>query len=241
MRNPEKLGDMLTTRFQLSAGTTSQYLTIHKGDVKSAVDASKALVCPSDSRYLVDTIFFSVGGYPSFQFSIKQPMVLTDPTICEDAMKSVLAGLDHLAQQGVTATRSGEKPLLVVISATAGEKVWNEVPLPWLVAPLYCWLLSSPQKDKLRMEKMIEEDKAAHVRGFVIVRPAFLTEGPPKGLEQVKMGWQWNRQRVEQVQKEPGRVIGWTIGKSDLGAWVSDKVLTGDGSSWVGKLISLCY
>lgn len=241
VRNPEKLRHILTTQFQLSITTIAQYLTLHKGDLKSPLDASKALINPLHPNKLVDTIFFSVGGYPSFQFSLRQPMVLTDPTICEDVMKSVFAGLDELSAQGIVSTQDGQKPLLVVISATAGENVWREVPMPWLVAPLYTWLLSSPQQDKLRMEKRVREDEGAHVRSSVITRPAFLTEGLPKGIEHVKMGWQWSSPDNSEREQEPGKMVGWTIGKSDLGAWVAEKILIGNGQGWEDKLVSLCY
>ncbi|KAL6711694.1 hypothetical protein ACN47E_004628 [Coniothyrium glycines] len=241
VRNAEKLRNILTTRFKLPAPTLSKYLTLHQGDLKSPADGSKALINLTDPKHLVDTIFSSVGGYPSFQFSIRQPMILTDPTVCESAIQTIFAAADQLATQGTTSTRSGEKPLLVVISAPTGPNIWPEVPLPWLVAPMYTWLLSSPHADKMKMEKLIAQDDKAHVRGSVIVRPAFLADGPRKGNEHVRLGWQWTTRNGGKAEKEERKVVGWSIGRNDLGAWVADKVVTGDGRSWIDKTISLSY
>ncbi|KAF2730515.1 hypothetical protein EJ04DRAFT_515233 [Polyplosphaeria fusca] len=214
-------------------------LKIHQGDAKSPVDVSKALVSPTNNKVLVDIIHTSIGAYPRFQFSIFQPFPLTDPTICESGMAALFSAIDQLSTEGTTGNRVGQKPLLITISATASRNLWHSLPLPLFTAPLYAWLLSSPQTDKLKMEELLCADGGAHLRSFVIIRPAILTDGVERGIESVRVGWEWGVDDVGRDNMGPGPAKGWTIGRRDLGAWVFKKVLVEGG--WEGKCVSLCY
>jgi len=157
-------------------------------------------------------------------------------------MAAQFAAIDHLLISGVSTTIDGKKPLVVVISSTASGDVWNDVPLPWIMAPLYKWLLGAPHDDKLMMEKLIYADSGAHVRDFVVIRPAIFTDGPVQGVDKVRVGWEYGvGQEGKDGEKAPGPAVGWTIGRMDLGTWLFEKVVSKGGGGWEGRCVSLCY
>lgn len=212
-------------------------MTIHQGDAKDPLDVSGALISPTDGKHLVDTIYTSIGAYPKFQFSLLQPLPLADPTICESGMSALFSAVDQLGTQGIEKTQAGQKPLLIAVSSTASDRLRHS--LKWPVVPLYYWLLSGPHADKQNMEKLILGDRGVHVRDFVIIRPAFLTDGAERGIESVRVGWEWGVERIEGKEREPGPAIGWTVSRKDLGGWVFKKVIVEGG--WEGRCVSLCY
>lgn len=137
----------------------------------------------------------------------------------------------------MTANRSGQKPLLVVISSTASENIWES--MPWVYVPLYYWLLTEPHVDKLNMEKVIKEDRGTHVRDFVVVRPAIMTDREEIGVGRVRVGWVWGLPGDDGREKQIGPAVGWTIGRKDVGAWVYNNVIV--EGAWDGRCVSLCY
>jgi hypothetical protein len=218
--------------------TIQKYLTVVQGDAKNVKDVSKALISPIDNRSLVDIILTAIGTYPVFTWSIRRPLRLPDPTICEDGMAAMFAAIDQLASQTILTTTGGGKPLLIMISSTAGPDRRNHN-LPWYLAPLYWWLLVEPHNDKLNMEKLALNDKGAHIRESIIVRPSILTDAPEKDLESVKVGWVWNIQKIADREREPGHVKAWSISRKDVGAWVFKKIIVDGG--WEGRSISLVH
>ena len=165
------------------------------------------------------------------------PLILTDPTICEDGMAAMFAAIDQLADRGVKVGQKGEKPLLIAISSTGSDNLWDSV--PWVYIPFYAWLLHSPHVDKLNMEKLVKADDGRHIRSFVIVRPSILTDGAERGIEKIRTGWVWGGGDKAGREKETGYAIGYTVGKKDLGMWVYKKIIVDGG--WEGRCVSLCY
>ena len=195
------------------------------------------LISPLDKKCLVDTIYTGIGAYPRLQFSLTLPFILTDPTICEDGMAALLSALENLATRGIKNTREGLKPLLIAVSATAGKNLWKSI--PWILVPLYYYLLRQPQADKFNMEKLMIADQRTHVRDFVIIRPAILTHGEERGIGSMRAGWEWVPDGRERKEKEDGPAVGWSISRKDAGAWVFKKVIVEGG--WEGMCVSLCY
>jgi hypothetical protein len=76
-----------------------------------------------------------------------------------------------------------------------------------------------------------------------LVRPAILTDGPVRGVEEVRAGWLWGIDSLmgEEREKASGPVVGWTIGRMDLGEWVFKRIVATGGEGWRGKCVSLCY
>ncbi|KAF2822392.1 hypothetical protein CC86DRAFT_410004 [Ophiobolus disseminans] len=243
VRTPSKLDNLLTTQYNVSRSSINELLTIYQGDAKDHVDVSSSLINPSSPSHFVDIIYTSIGTYPIFQASIGRPFPLPakDATICEDGMAAQFAAIDRLSiRSHISTTVNGKKPLIVVISSTASGDVWKALPWSWITAPLYIWLLGAPHDDKLAMEKLLHADRGAHVRDFVVVRPAILTDGPVRGVGKVRVGWEWGLER-ERKRAAPGPVAGWSIGRNDLGLWLYEKVVKEGGGEWEGKCVSLSY
>lgn len=189
--------------------------------------------------YLVDVIVSGVGAYPKFQWSIRQPFPLTNPTICEDTINAICKALSNLAlssKRPITNSSTGEKPLLVVIS-TAGCGRQRGIPLP--VYLQYHYFLSSPLADKKRMEELVFADRGAHVRDFVVLRPLVLTDGEAKGDNRLRVGWEWGVQNEGTKTKEPGPEVGYFVSRRDVGTWVFEKAILQGG--WEGKCVYVTY
>ena len=237
-RTPQKLIDMLRTTHDVPLKNIEAYLTIHIGDVKDVSAVSKALRDPNDSSKLVDTIIFGIGSYPKYQWSLWQPITLQDVNICEDGTKTIFSALESLAGQGVAVTSEGKKPLMASISTTGISSKARDV--PWLLMPLYQWTLHVPHEDKRKAEQLLLNDDGVHVRDCVVVRPTLLTDAAPRGVGNIRVGWEWKSKDVERRGvREPGPQLGWTIGRKDVGAFVFEKVVSEGG--WEGRCVSLTY
>ncbi|KAF2465715.1 uncharacterized protein BDR25DRAFT_294742 [Lindgomyces ingoldianus] len=235
-RTPDKLRNMLTTTHLIPATTLDSQLTIHAGDVKDSSAVQKVLTLPSNPSVLVDTILFGVGSTPALQWSIMQPVTLTDPTLCEVGMSTVLSTLSCLTESGVSTTAYGKKPFIITISTTGISDGKRDV--PYLLYPLYHWLLQVPHVDKKKAEQLLVNDKGANSRDFVIIRPTLLTDGAARGLGKVRVGWEWGV-RKETQEKELGPALGWTVGRTDVGEFIFREVVVKGG--WEGKCVTLTY
>lgn len=188
---------------------------------------------PINSFHVVDIIYSSIGAYPDFQLSLITPFVLSDPTLCTSGMRAIFSALSTLN----LTTSSGSKPLLITLSSTGVNGKARDI--PWLYYPLYKFLAAQPHADKRRMEEVVLSDRGEHVRDFVIVRPTALVD-KVKGVEKVKSGWEWGLQGEKKSgEKEIGPAIGWTVGRTDVGAWIFKNVVEEGG--WEGRCISLTY
>lgn len=239
MRTPDKLRSQLALQHSIPTATTDRYLGIYQGDAKDPTAVSPALVSPLDNTLLVDVIYTGIGVYPKFAFSLTQPLPLTDPTICASGAAALFAALDTLAARGVTTTSKGGKPVLIALSATGVNGKKRDV--PWVLVPLYRWLLGPAHDDKRNMEKLMLADKGAHVSDVVIVRPSVLTDGVEKGVAAVRVGWEWGQdgEPGEEREREAGPQIGWTVSRRDVGGWVFRKVIVEGG--WEGRCVCITY
>jgi nucleoside-diphosphate-sugar epimerase len=236
-RTPQKLHDMLRTAQNVPSETLDKYLTIHKGDSKDISAISAVLKDPQSEGHLVDTIVFGMGSYPKFQWSLFQPITLENVNICEEGTTSIFAALDALANQGVTVSRSGAKPLFISISTTGISDKARDVPM--LLYPLYHWTLQVPHLDKKLAEELLINDNGKHIRDCVIVRPTLLNDSAPKGLEALRVGWEWKGKEAEKGGvKEVGPQLGWGVGRKDVGGFVWKAVLD---KEWEGRCVSLTY
>lgn len=104
VRNPAKLRKLLASQHSIPDGLADSNLTIVEGNVKDRQAVSRALVLPhddemdsSDDPRLVDVIVSGVGGTPVFKPNPLKP-TLDDPTICEDATRTILSAIaDHIS------------------------------------------------------------------------------------------------------------------------------------------------
>lgn len=200
---------------------------------------AKALVNPTNDRLLVDIILSGIGAYPTFQWSIRRPFPLTDPTICEDGARSMYTALSNLASSQsypINTTGTGHKPLLIVVSTA---RYGRRRGIPLTIYPQYHYLLGGPLADKKRMEEVVFTDKGKHVRDFVIMRPLFSTNGEVRGDDGLRVGWEWGIQGDKNRVLEPGPEIGYYVSRKDVGKWIFDKVAIEGG--WEGRCVYLTY
>ncbi|KAF3051901.1 hypothetical protein E8E11_011405 [Didymella keratinophila] len=237
-RTPQKLVDMLRTVHSISLETIEKCLTIYTGDIKDVSAVSATLHSPLDASKLVDAICFGIGAYPVMQWSLFQPITLSDIHICESGVQTIFAALEELETQGITASSTGLKPLFSSISTTGISNKIRDVPL--LLYPVYIYALHVPHEDKKKAEQLLVNDRGKHIRDCVIVRPTLLTDAAPAGVDRLRVGWEWKGKETERTGvKEAGPQLGWTVGRRDVGAWVFEKVIKEGG--WEGKCVSLTY
>ena len=82
------------------------------------------------------------------------------------------------------------------------------------------------------MENIITEhveSADSAIRGSVLVRMAWLTNGKALGAGSVRAG----------EEKKP--VVGYTIRRDDAGLWIFENLLEGDADKYVGKKLSIAY
>ncbi|GMF72850.1 unnamed protein product [Aspergillus oryzae] len=152
----------------------------------------------------VDIIISGVGGKPVFTNPLRPR--LDNPTICQDAVRTILAASRAL----------GAKPVLIAISSvglTTKKRDW-----PIALAPLNYWLLREPHADKKVMEETIfeemskpDEDRA--IRDYTLVRPSWFTNGEGVGLGKIRAGTEMNP------------AVGYTICRNDVGLWIFENFL----------------
>ncbi|KAH6969300.1 hypothetical protein HG530_005660 [Fusarium avenaceum] len=234
-RNPESLRNILVAEKHIPMGIIDKYLTIHQGDVRDPAVVAKALISPINPKFVVDFILSGVGSRPKFQWSIIRPLPLKDPTICEDATKTLFDALSNLAASGITSTATSQKPLLAVVS-TAGCGRARGIPLPIYLQ--YHYLVGGPLADKQKMEDLILQDNGRHVRDFVIMRPLILTDGEAKADGQLRVGWEWGVVG-EKGPDEPLTKLGYLMSKADLGMWTFRHIVLEGG--WEGKCVYFSY
>jgi len=236
-RTPSKLRTLLQNEHEIPAATIDSQLTIVKGSIKDLAPVKETLV-PSGKPASI--VISGVGSFPKFQFSYPL-FTMDDPHLCEEGLQIILAALRELSRENIIS--EAQKPLVCVISTTG---LSDKRDVPYLSIPLYHILLKTAHKDKEQMERVVasastETGSDAPTSGFVIVRPTLLVDGPAKGIESVKSGWEKHPSAPNAVaEEETEPAIGYTIRRADVGTWVFKSVVK-DGRQWAGKCVSLAY
>ncbi|GAB1196437.1 hypothetical protein APSETT444_005708 [Aspergillus pseudonomiae] len=195
VRDPAKLQNLLRQR-GVSDSVTADKLYIVKGSVTDLDAVQQTLVYNGRP---VDIIISGVGGKPIFTNPLRPR--LDNPTICQDAVRTILAASRAL----------GAKPVLVAISSVGLSTKKRDSPIAML--PFNYWLLREPHADKKVMEETIfdemkkpEADRA--IRDYTLVRPSWFTNGEGVGLGKIRAG----------TEMDPA--IGYTICRNDVGLWI---------------------
>lgn len=172
---------------------------------------------------------------------------ISPPNLCTLALLHLLRTLPPSLRSPTA------QPKFVVLSTT-GATAASHAALPAPVKLFYWWLLAQPHADKRAAERVFArvaglawdprdvvgegvlprgwEDLEGmpgegEIRKVVVVRPAFLTDGPETG-----------RVRA-QVEGEAGGE-GWTVGRRDVARFVVEEVV-GDWEKWEGRRVSVAY
>lgn len=229
-RTPAKLTASLKNK-SVSSETLDRHLTIIQGDVKDVSAVKETLTLPAGPPgNVVDQIISGIGGTPAFQWSLIQPFTLTDPTICQDAGRTILKALEELQS---TSQEETKKPILINVSTTGIPSPNCPRDVPLLFVPLYHWGLAVPHEDK----KVLQETLAAHMKseskvlqGFIHVKPSLLMDGEAIGLQAVREG----------VEAEPA--VGYTIRRADVGSWMFERLVKGEvKGEWMDRSVCITY
>lgn len=144
-------------------------------------------------------------------------------TLCTNAVKNIFSALRSL--------KTSKKPFFIALSTT-GITSTGPRDVPLLFAPLYHLMLANPHKDKKEMEAAVVKHAASTdsvIRGHVLVRPSLLTNGKAQGANKVKVG----------SDEKP--MVGYTISRNDVGLWMFENLVQGDGMRYSGQKPTITY
>lgn len=224
MRTPSKLTTLLK-----SAGideSTLAFLTIHTGNAMDVTAVKKALIVGSgDNIQLPSTIISGLGGAPKLQFYLP-PLTIDQPTICQTGAATLVTALSETYTTYPQLRLS--KPLLCFVSTGGLHKGEDDV--LWVTQMVYYTLLRIPYKDKKEMDQIFYGKESSSTFSSVIgVKPTFLTDGPELGSEKIRVG------------RKQKPVVGYTISKKDVGAWIYRAVVLGSGKGWEEEMVTVTY
>lgn len=222
-RTPAKLTQAMKDK-GVNSKALDQHLTIVQGDVKDVESVKNALQL---NGQVVDTVVSGIEGTPILRWSLWSPVTLTDPTICQDAGRTIL--------QAVTQLKPASKPILINVSTTGippkGKP--RDLPLPYVF--LYPWLGHVPHEDKRVWEQKLTEhmqlpEGERGLRAYVNVKPSLLLDGDGRGLQAVRQG----------IDEQPA--IGYTIQRGDVGLFMFERLVkAGVKEEWLNKSVSIAY
>lgn len=130
----------------------SGHARLVQGDALKEADVQKAWAASAEGSEhgIPNVVLFSVGGTP--KFSITGGAIIDPPDLCTRAMLALMPCFPKDAS-------TQPQPKLILISSTGLSKSAHNA-LPLAMKPMYAYLLRSPHKDKLGMERVVHY--AAH-------------------------------------------------------------------------------
>lgn len=114
-----------------------------RGDAPSLDDVSCAFTSAQKRFGCIDAVLFGIGGRLVFSGNPFAQSALSPSSVCERTIRNLTDALTALEQP--------EQPRLVVISSNGLAKQGCSL-LPYLMRPLYAFLLHAPRGDTERME-----------------------------------------------------------------------------------------
>ncbi|CZT23221.1 uncharacterized protein RCC_08932 [Ramularia collo-cygni] len=221
-RTPEKLTKSLEAK-NVPAETISAHLTIISGNAYEATDVRNT-IAPNNNP--VDIIISGIGGSPVMQKSLKKPVILDQPTICQDVGKVILQVARDLPA-------SEKKPLFVNFSTTGIPNPGKPWDVPTWFTWLYKYALVDPHEDKKVLQEAIAADintPGTGIGGYINVKCSLLVDGEGKGLDKVRVG----------VEDKPA--VGYTIQRADVGKFTFERIVNAEPEAeWVNNSITITY
>ncbi|OJJ06305.1 hypothetical protein ASPVEDRAFT_87613 [Aspergillus versicolor CBS 583.65] len=221
-RTPSKLRDLLTQR-GVQESTITANLTIISGTATELEPVKQTIQMgePESGSGTADIIVSGIGG--KLLFSNPLSPTLDNPTICQDAMRTIITAVDEVNS---SSSGTGKRPLVIALSTTGISDVQRDLPIAMI--PMYHWMLKVPHEDKKVMERVILDSAKDVLGGYVIVRPSLLTDGASVGdLSKIRVG----------VEKSPA--VGYTISREDVGRWVFEYLVKDRESQYVGEVVTI--
>ncbi|KAF2233604.1 hypothetical protein EV356DRAFT_524406 [Viridothelium virens] len=240
-RTPSKLRKFMSETHSVPDDALNAHLHVVEGSVSDAQAVREVLLIGGT---VASVVVFGIGSYPKFNKSLRTPFTLEDPHVCAGAMRAIVEAADGLKCYMRGEVGREQKPLVVTISTTGVTRKTRDVPA--VVLPMYHYFLRVMHDDKREMEDILEaatvgsnkEGKKPFGRS-VVIRPSLLTDGEPKGLEKVRVGWEAHADESKEGQ---GPAVGYAINRADVGAWIFAEVIEKEANTpWAGKAVSLTY
>ncbi|KAJ7493416.1 hypothetical protein B0H11DRAFT_962109 [Mycena galericulata] len=224
----------------------SGHARLLKGDATKEEDTRRAW----NEAGVVDVLFFSVGGTPSF--SVTKGIVIEPRNLVTQCILNVLCTMPTYSD--------APQPRIIAISST-GLTPTAHAALPLLMKPMYT-MLNVPHKDKVGLERVIahcagwawnseaDGEPTADIMGerwmereglpgpgtlkhVLIIRPAFLTDGKCVA-DKVESTGKGKMYRVS--ENELG---GYTISRKDIAHFIADAL--GRWDEFENKHVNVAY
>ena len=240
-RTPAKLTKLMRETHSVPDASLDSHLNVIEGSISDANAVRNALLI--DGR-IADIIVFGIGAAPQFNMSVRQPVTMDNPHVCATGMQAIVDAADEMESHMTGDFSKENTPLVVAISTTGVSRKKNDVPM--FMGPLYHWGLSTPHKDKRKMEEILASamvgtkgEGKKPFGGVVAVRPSLLTDGQSKGLDKVKVGWE---SVSEDPMAEEAPAVGYTISRADVGAWIFSEIIQNDTRmQWAGRAVTMTH
>ncbi|EKM52180.1 uncharacterized protein PHACADRAFT_151194 [Phanerochaete carnosa HHB-10118-sp] len=195
----------------------------------------------------VDVVLFSVGG--ALQIDWLRGGKIHPQNLCSASLLNVLRTLPSALRD------PARQPRFIVVSTTGATRSSHDR-LPFVMRVFYWWLLTQPHVDKFALERVLAwadgthwDDDGYHpdilpvdwqhaegmpeqgsLRRVLVVRPAFLTNGPAKGDTQ-------GQSPLYHICEDDKGSEGYTISRRDVAHFIVEKAL----ADWERKRVSLAY
>lgn len=200
-----------------------------------------------------DTHATTITGGALHHFSLISGAHIMPADICTAALLNVIRTIPNNQRSPAT------QPKILACSSTGITKASHQrLPLP--IKIFYGWLIVPPHVDKFCMERLMAYcagipfadpnyradllpqgwqklegmPEEGTLKKMVILRPAWLTDGPAKADEQDLKGAPYR------IHKGDGAKVGWTISRQDVGHFIAENALQ-KWDEWEGERVSLFY
>ncbi|THU96942.1 hypothetical protein K435DRAFT_778301 [Dendrothele bispora CBS 962.96] len=206
----------------------------------------------------VDQVIFTVGGTP--KFDARHLVVVKPENLVTLSLLNVLRTMPPTSKQPF--------PRIVTISSTGLTKTSHES-LPLLLKPLYAYILASPHKDKVGVERVVSHvcnwewnpadgepeenilpkgwqnfeglpEKGSLKDYILVIRPALLTDGECKAEEEPKKKKKDDKPAYRVQDVNDGELRGWTVSRKDVAHFVVQAV-SERWDEFKGKRVNIAY
>jgi hypothetical protein len=100
-------------------------------------------------------------------------------------------------------------------------------------------MLQVPHEDKKKMEALMLHGEGK-TRNWILIRPSFLAGGESMGMEKIRVSTETPDASPKEREKE-SVAIGYTINREDVGLWIFEECVRGNGAKWKRKMVTLTY
>ena len=206
-RTPAKLAALIPLE-------STPNLKIVEGNAHDLSAVTKCIQANDSGERLVDMIVSTIGSRP------KGGIAPEDPQCCRKGAAVMVDAINNLRNNGATGN-----PHIVTFSTTGLSKFGRDY--PWVLWPIYGWLLKAAHEDKELMEKRFMESG----QPFTVVRASLLNDGATN--KTVKVGIEDPKTGRESLN------IGYFISREDAGKWTAENLVFKEEKKYLNKIVMI--